>query len=83
VVCITATIGKKRHKKVVWANCLVNDRSLRVPQLGSRAKSSSTANGLYTEVDICTQNGIIERIQNPAVPNPRDELSVVGTYHRR
>jgi membrane-anchored protein YejM (alkaline phosphatase superfamily) len=28
---------------VVWANCLVNDRSLRVPQLGPRAKSSSTA----------------------------------------
>jgi hypothetical protein len=23
-------------------------------------------NGLYTEVDICTENGTVERIQNPA-----------------
>jgi hypothetical protein len=27
-------------------------------------------NGLYTEVDICTEDGTIERIQNPAVPSP-------------
>ena len=25
-------------------------------------------NGLYTEVDICTENGTIETIQNPAMP---------------
>jgi hypothetical protein len=25
-------------------------------------------NGLYTEVDICTDDGAIEKIQNPAVP---------------
>ena len=26
-------------------------------------------NGLYTEVDICTDNGTVERIQNPAGPH--------------
>ena len=26
-------------------------------------------NGLYTEVDICTETGTIETIQNPAVPS--------------
>jgi hypothetical protein len=28
-------LSKKRHKKAAWADCLLNDRSLRVPQLGS------------------------------------------------
>ena len=28
------------------------------------------SNGLYTEVDICTEDGTIETIQNPAVPAP-------------
>lgn len=28
------------------------------------------AHGLYTEVDICQDDGTIERIQNPAVPDP-------------
>ena len=37
MVCITAIIGRKRHKKVAWADCLLNDRSLRVLQLGPRA----------------------------------------------
>ena len=27
-------------------------------------------NGLYTEVDICTEDGTIETIQNPAVASP-------------
>lgn len=27
-------------------------------------------NGLYTEVDICTQDGTVERIQNAAVSSP-------------
>jgi hypothetical protein len=31
------------------------------------------ANGLYTEVDICTEDGTVETIRNPAV------LSPVGT----
>jgi hypothetical protein len=26
-------------------------------------------NGLYTEVDICAEDGTIERIQNPATPS--------------
>ena len=26
-------------------------------------------NELYTEVDICTEDGIIETIQNPAMPS--------------
>jgi hypothetical protein len=27
-------------------------------------------NGLYTEVQICTEDGTIETIQNPATPSP-------------
>ena len=46
MVCITATIGKKRHKKVVWANCLVNARSLRVTQLGPRAQIELDRDGI-------------------------------------
>ena len=28
-----------------------------------------TGNGLYTEVDICTEDGTLETIRNPAVPS--------------
>jgi hypothetical protein len=28
------------------------------------------AHGLYTEVDVCTEDGQIERIQNPALASP-------------
>ncbi len=27
-------------------------------------------NGLYTEVDICTEDGVVETIQNPAMTAP-------------
>ena len=27
-------------------------------------------NGIYTEVDICTEDGTFETIRNPAVPSP-------------
>jgi hypothetical protein len=29
----------------------------------------NVGNGFYTEVDICNEDGTIERIQNPAVPS--------------
>jgi hypothetical protein len=32
--------------------------------------AADVGNGLYTEVDICTENGPIETIQNPAVASP-------------
>ena|SRR5260370_25924761 len=42
------------------------------PPFDGRSKESSqgvlhAAHGLYTEVDICTEDGTIEKIQNPAV----------------
>jgi hypothetical protein len=27
-------------------------------------------NGLYTQVDICTEDGTVETVRNPAVPSP-------------
>jgi hypothetical protein len=33
-------------------------------------------NGLYTEVDICSENGTIERIQNPATPSLLGRIDV-------
>ena len=33
-------------------------------------------NGLYTEVDICTEDGAVETIQNPAVAPSWDDLRV-------
>ena len=39
------------------------------------------ANGLYTEVQICTEDGAIETIQNPAVPAPSwDDLRITGNH---
>jgi hypothetical protein len=29
-----------------------------------------TGNGLYTEVDICTEDGTVETVRNHAVPSP-------------
>jgi len=35
--------------------------------------------GLYTEVNISTEDGVVETIQNPAVPDPSwDELRITG-----
>src|ERR1700730_7395881 len=34
-------------------------------------------NGLYTEVDICTEDGTIETIQNPAMTNSPSEVLLV------
>ena len=37
------------------------------------------SHGLYTEVDICQDGGKIERIQNPAVPDPGwNNLRITG-----
>ena len=37
------------------------------------------AHGLYTEVDISKDDGTIERIQNPAVPDPSwSDLRITG-----
>jgi hypothetical protein len=33
-------------------------------------------NGLYTEVDICSEDGTIERIQNPATPSLLGRIDV-------
>ena len=39
------------------------------------------AHGLYTEVDICEDDGTIERIQNPAMPDPSwNDLSITGCH---
>jgi hypothetical protein len=46
VVCITATIGTKRHKKLAWADCLLNDWSLRVPQFRLESKIERAGNGI-------------------------------------
>jgi hypothetical protein len=40
-------------------------------------------NGLYTEVDVCPEDGTVETIQNPAaaVPTPNwDDLSVTANH---
>jgi hypothetical protein len=38
-------------------------------------------NGLYTEVDICAEDGTIETIQNPAVACPSwDDLRITGSH---
>jgi len=37
--------------------------------------------GLYTEVDICSEDGTVETVQNPAVACPGwDEPKVIRTY---
>jgi hypothetical protein len=42
------------------------------------------ANGRYAEVDVCTEKGIIERIQSPCGPDPGwEKLSITKTYNRR
>jgi len=35
-------------------------------------------NGLYTEVDICNEHGIIETIQNSVVPMNLSEVGLLG-----
>jgi hypothetical protein len=37
--------------------------------------------GLYAEVDICTEDGTIETIKNPALPVPSwDDLRITGNH---
>jgi hypothetical protein len=39
------------------------------------------ANALYTEVDLCSEDGPIETIQNPAMSNPSwDDLRIVRNH---
>ena len=39
------------------------------------------ANALYTEVDLCSEDGTIETVQNPAMPDPSwDDLRIVRNH---
>ena len=39
------------------------------------------ANALYTEVDLCSEDGMVETIQNPAMADPSwDDLRIVRNH---
>ena len=59
MVCITATIGTKRPKKVAWADCLLNDKSLRVPleiRIEGDPNGSSFRKGMRSSEIRCTSS---------------------------